>query len=90
MASAPSLRHPLRAAQLSFRSFTSAISSIWGAGGIASLFAGTSEQFLLCVVAKLSLDPGNGLNVVKMLPEGATKFGCYEVSILNDIGGRFY
>lgn len=23
---------------------------------------------------------GNGLNIVKMVPEGATKFGVYEVS----------
>lgn len=27
-----------------------------------------------------SLWSGNGLNIVKMLPEGATKFGVYEVS----------
>lgn len=30
-------------------------------------------------VVKLILDIGNGLNVVKVMPESAIKFGAYEV-----------
>ena len=42
---------------------------------------------LVCVVnlvqELLTNYPGNGLNVVKVMPESAIKFGAYEASIYN-------
>ncbi len=47
--------------------------------------AGSTSFFKACqsiwnVGGVSSLWAGNGLNIVKMLPEGAIKFGSYEVS----------
>ncbi|KAL4787878.1 mitochondrial carrier domain-containing protein [Aspergillus varians] len=53
---------PLNAIGRGSKSLSNAVRELWRAGGIRSLFAGK----------------GNGLNVVKVMPESAIKFGAYE------------
>lgn len=67
---------PVKAARHLGRPLIDATKDLWAAGGIRSLFAGMFKQS----TAKTNTDLlGNGLNVVKVMPESAIKFGAYEV-----------
>ncbi len=69
----------VEAARKAWRPLVDATKELWRAGGIRSLFAGKNcnQGAVLSFMTDLS---GNGLNVVKVMPESAIKFGSYEVS----------
>lgn len=54
---------------------------LWAAGGVRSLFAGT-HSLVNPLASRSLMDLGNGLNVLKVMPESAIKFGCFEVQWL--------
>ncbi len=72
---------PVRAAKKAARPLVEATKSLWRMGGIRSLFAGDylphQRRGLVSDLA------GNGLNVIKVMPESAIKFGSYEVCTLH-------
>lgn len=68
-----------QAALNAWRPLAGATKELWQAGGMRSLYAGKCQQNFL-QVARL-IYSGNGLNVVKVMPESAIKFGSYEASI---------
>ncbi|KAG8527530.1 uncharacterized protein KY384_007682 [Bacidia gigantensis] len=59
---------PVKAARNAAGSLLEATRTLWRLGGVQSLFAGSQVPFC------------NGLNVLKVMPESAIKFGSYEGS----------
>jgi solute carrier family 25 phosphate transporter 23/24/25/41 len=64
-----------------FRNTGHAIREIWAAGGVRSLFAGMSDPRSL-EAAKMRSNrlAGNGINIIKVMPETSIKFGFFEGS----------
>lgn len=67
---------PVKAVRHLGKPLIDAMKDLWAAGGMRSLFAGAFAPSGYGLVTHLS---GNGLNVVKVMPESAIKFGAYEV-----------
>ena len=74
----------LQATKHAGSSLWNACKELWAAGGIRSLFAGRliSKGARLNVWSEADEFAGNGLNIVKVMPESAVKFGSYEVRLL--------
>jgi solute carrier family 25 phosphate transporter 23/24/25/41 len=66
------------AARRAGRPLLLACKELWNAGGIRSLFAGM--VFVVTSNSWLTVYIGNGLNVLKVMPESAIKFGSYEAA----------
>lgn len=75
---------PLAATKQGARTLMLAWNELWAAGGIRSLFAGECDvdDFAIHLLTELT---GNGLNVVKVMPESSVKFGAYEVSLMDSL-----
>jgi solute carrier family 25 (mitochondrial phosphate transporter), member 23/24/25/41 len=68
---------PLKAMKNVGRPLIDACKELWKAGGVRSLFAG---MFCIEIIKALTHGTGNGLNVIKVMPESAIKFGSYEAA----------
>lgn len=68
----------LRAIKNAWRPLIDATKDLWKAGGIRSLYAG---KLRFCMARKHPDITGNGLNVIKVMPESAIKFGAHEVEL---------
>jgi solute carrier family 25 phosphate transporter 23/24/25/41 len=70
---------PEAAVKRTARPLKDAIATIWRSGGFRAFFAGRKtvvgwrRKFVLILLL------GNGLNIIKVLPESAIKFGSFEV-----------
>ena len=67
----------LKSAVRAWKPLAVAMKELWQAGGMRSLYAGESGNILSCSHLTVL---GNGLNVVKVMPESAIKFGAYEAT----------
>jgi solute carrier family 25 phosphate transporter 23/24/25/41 len=76
---AASQGQPVVAVKHAARPLKDAIATVWRSGGVRAFFAGSMtltdrpKKFLLTSLL------GNGLNIIKVLPESAIKFGSFEV-----------
>lgn len=67
---------PIEALRNAGKPFGDALKDLWRAGGIRSLFAGEfapSPEHAPCLEPSLTNYSGNGLNVIKIMPESAIK-----------------
>lgn len=76
---------PVSAAKQGIMSLVNATKELWAAGGMRSLYAGMLRR-ITCGVAGADWGVGNGLNVVKVMPESAVKFGAFEVRVTRELG----
>lgn len=68
----------LQATKHGAHTLAKACRDLWAAGGIRSLYAGKSNVSI--VVKDTDISIGNGINIIKVMPESAVKFGSYEAS----------
>jgi len=68
---------PLAALRNAGAPIVDAVMTLWRAGGIRTFFAGKAHLFLIAVMGRtkrlLTKNTGNGLNVVKIMPESAIR-----------------
>lgn len=89
------VNQPTVSAAKAVHPFKQAVTELWKAGGIRSFFAGMLGIMESLVYRTPLMSIGNGLNVFKVLPESAIKFGSFEVCHSGEISStcrslRFY
>lgn len=79
--------NPIKAVKHLGQPLLNATKELWAAGGMRSLFAG--EVYIFRTTTKLTL-VGNGLNVLKVMPESAIRFGSFEFAkrLLSQLEGH--